>query len=84
MAIYALDGQAPDLPKSGNYFIADTAAVIGRVRLLENASVWFGAVLRGDNEWIEVGARFQRPGRQHLSYRRGLSVDDRNQLYDRP
>jgi carbonic anhydrase/acetyltransferase-like protein (isoleucine patch superfamily) len=56
MAIYALDGQAPDLPKSGNYFIADTATVIGRVRLLENASVWFGAVLRGDNEWIEVGA----------------------------
>jgi carbonic anhydrase/acetyltransferase-like protein (isoleucine patch superfamily) len=56
MAIYELDGQAPDLPDSGRYFIADTAAVIGRVRLRENASVWFGAVLRGDNEWIEVGA----------------------------
>ena len=55
MAIYELDGQAPDLPKSGNYFIADTATVIGKVRLLEGASVWFGAVLRGDNEWIEVG-----------------------------
>jgi carbonic anhydrase/acetyltransferase-like protein (isoleucine patch superfamily) len=55
MAIYELDGQAPDLPNSGNYFIADTASVIGKVRLLENASVWFGAVLRGDNEWIEVG-----------------------------
>lgn len=56
MAIYELDGQAPDLPDSGRYFIADTAAVIGRVRLRESASVWFGAVLRGDNEWIEVGA----------------------------
>src|ERR1700734_1861345 len=55
MAIYELDGQAPDLPKSGNYFIADTATVIGKVRLLEGASVWFGAVLRGDNEWIETG-----------------------------
>ena len=55
MAIYELDGQAPDLPESGRYFIADTAAVIGRVRLHENASIWFGAVLRGDNEWIEVG-----------------------------
>jgi len=55
MAIYELDGQGPDLPASGNYFIADTAAVIGKVRLLENASVWFGAVLRGDNEWIEIG-----------------------------
>jgi carbonic anhydrase/acetyltransferase-like protein (isoleucine patch superfamily) len=55
MAIYELDGQAPDLPESGNYFIADTATVIGKVRLLEGASVWFGAVLRGDNEWIEIG-----------------------------
>ena len=55
MAIYELDGQAPELPADGNFFIADTATVIGRVRLLNSASVWFGAVLRGDNEWIEIG-----------------------------
>lgn len=55
MAIYELDGQGPDLPASGNYFIAETATVIGKVRLLEGASVWFSAVLRGDNEWIEIG-----------------------------
>src|SRR6202000_3017183 len=55
MAIYELDGQSPELPADGNYFIADTATVIGRVRLLNSASVWFGAVLRGDNEWIEIG-----------------------------
>jgi NDP-sugar pyrophosphorylase family protein len=55
MAIYELDGQGPDLPANGNYFIADTADVIGKVRLLDSASVWFGAVLRGDNEWIEIG-----------------------------
>jgi len=55
MAIYELDGQSPELPPDGNYFIADTAAVIGKVRLLNSASVWFGAVLRGDNEWIEIG-----------------------------
>src|ERR1700743_1386561 len=55
MAIYELDGQAPELPSDGNYFIADTATVIGKVRLLGGASVWFGAVLRGDNEWIEIG-----------------------------
>src|ERR1700710_569015 len=55
MAIYELDGQAPELPADGNYFIAETAAVIGKVRLLSAASVWFGAVLRGDNEWIEIG-----------------------------
>ena len=35
MAIYELDGQGPELPADGNYFIADTATVIGRVRLLE-------------------------------------------------
>ena len=55
MAIYELDGQGPELPGDGNYFIADTAVVIGKVRLLNSASVWFGAVLRGDNEWIEIG-----------------------------
>jgi carbonic anhydrase/acetyltransferase-like protein (isoleucine patch superfamily) len=55
MAIYELDGQGPDLPQDGDFFIADTAVVIGKVRLLRSASVWFGAVLRGDNEWIEVG-----------------------------
>jgi carbonic anhydrase/acetyltransferase-like protein (isoleucine patch superfamily) len=55
MAIYELDGQGPDLPSDGNYFIADTATVIGKVRLKNFASVWFGAVLRGDNEWIEIG-----------------------------
>src|SRR5246500_724175 len=55
MAIYELDGQGPDLPADGNYFIADTATVIGKVRLKAGASVWFGAVLRGDHEWIEIG-----------------------------
>ncbi len=55
MAIYELDGHRPDLPADGNYFIAETAAVIGKVRLKPGASVWFGAVLRGDNEWIELG-----------------------------
>ena len=55
MAIYELDGQGPDLPAGGDYFIADTATLIGKVRLKQGASVWFGAVLRGDNEWIEIG-----------------------------
>ena len=55
MPIYELDGQAPEFPASGNYFVADTATVIGKVRLHDSASVWFGAVLRGDNEWIEIG-----------------------------
>ncbi len=55
MTIYSLDGVAPDLPAAGQYWIAASADVIGKVRLLRDASVWFHAVLRGDNEWIEVG-----------------------------
>src|SRR5712692_1304840 len=59
MAIFELDGVAPELPADGRYWIADSASVIGRVRLLTDTSVWFGSVLRGDNEWIELGARSQ-------------------------
>lgn len=59
MTIYALDGQAPEFPQSGKYWVADTAVLIGKVRLKHEASVWFGAVVRGDNEWIELGERSQ-------------------------
>jgi carbonic anhydrase/acetyltransferase-like protein (isoleucine patch superfamily) len=59
MPIYELDGQAPDLPTDGRYWIAETATLIGRVRIKSQASVWFGSVLRGDNEWIELGTRSQ-------------------------
>lgn len=55
MPIYALDGIEPELPADGSWWVAPTAVLIGRVRLKRNASVWFGAVLRGDNDWIEVG-----------------------------
>jgi carbonic anhydrase/acetyltransferase-like protein (isoleucine patch superfamily) len=55
MPIYSLDGLRPDLPASGKYFVAPDAVLIGRVKLEEDASVWFSAVLRGDNEWITVG-----------------------------
>jgi carbonic anhydrase/acetyltransferase-like protein (isoleucine patch superfamily) len=57
MPIYELDGQAPELSADGRYWIAETAVVIGRVRVKQDASIWFGSVLRGDNEWIEVGER---------------------------
>ena len=56
MPIYELDGDAPEFPADGKYWVAETAVLIGRVRLLSHASVWFGAVLRGDNEWITIGA----------------------------
>jgi carbonic anhydrase/acetyltransferase-like protein (isoleucine patch superfamily) len=59
MPIFELAGEAPELPADGQYWVAETAVVIGRVRLKSEASVWWGAVLRGDNEWIEIGERSQ-------------------------
>ena len=59
MAIYALDGVEPELPADGLYWVAETASVIGSVRLHSDVSIWYGAVLRGDNEEIEIGARSQ-------------------------
>jgi len=52
---YALDGVSPELPEEGQYWIAPSASVIGRVKLERFASVWFGAVIRGDNELITIG-----------------------------
>jgi carbonic anhydrase/acetyltransferase-like protein (isoleucine patch superfamily) len=57
MPIYELDGQKPEFPADGRCYVAETAVLIGRVRLKSEASVWWGAVLRGDNEWIEIGER---------------------------
>ena len=55
MAAYNLGDVTPELPSEGEYWIAPTAAIIGRVILKKNASVWFGATLRGDNDPITVG-----------------------------
>lgn len=52
--LFELDGVGPDCDPDG--FLAPTAVLVGRVRLGVGASVWFGAVLRGDAEPIEVGA----------------------------
>jgi carbonic anhydrase/acetyltransferase-like protein (isoleucine patch superfamily) len=57
MAVYAFEGVSPTLPGEGRYWVAPSAAVIGKVALEEDCSVWFGAVLRGDNEPIKLGAR---------------------------
>lgn len=57
MPLYALDEFSPLLPPDRRYWIAPNAQVIGKVRLEEDASIWFGVVLRGDNEEILVGTR---------------------------
>lgn len=54
--IYALDGVSPTVPTDGDYWVAPGAHVIGKIVLGSKTSVWFGAVLRGDNEPIVVGA----------------------------
>jgi carbonic anhydrase/acetyltransferase-like protein (isoleucine patch superfamily) len=55
MAIYALGDVTPVFPETGNYWVAPDAQVMGNIVLKENASVWFGAVLRGDNDPIVIG-----------------------------
>lgn len=54
MAIYELDGVAPVISPSA--WVADSAQVMGQVELGEDASIWFGAVVRGDTDRITIGA----------------------------
>lgn len=55
MPIFTLDGHAPQFEHRESNWIAPDATLIGKVFLGENAGIWFGAVLRGDNEWVHVG-----------------------------
>jgi carbonic anhydrase/acetyltransferase-like protein (isoleucine patch superfamily) len=55
VALYELDGSAPTLALES--WVAPDAVLIGKVRLDHDASVWWGSVLRGDNELIHIGER---------------------------
>jgi len=68
MAIYQLGDVAPRVPESA--WVADSADVIGNVILGEGTSIWFGAVLRGDNEPLTIG--------------RGSNVQDGSVLHSDP
>ncbi len=57
MPLYSLDGAAPETPGEGRFWVAPDAHVIGKVTLGEDVGIWFGAVLRGDNEPLVIGAR---------------------------
>src|SRR3982751_3744333 len=57
MPIYSLDGVIPTCRDASECWIAPTAVLIGQVRLKRDASIWFGAVLRADDESIEIGER---------------------------
>ena len=54
MALYELDGSTPQVAESA--WVADSAEVMGNVHLAADTSIWFGAVLRGDNDPITIGA----------------------------
>lgn len=55
MPIYSLGNVTPELPNDDEYWIAPTAAVMGRVILKKNASIWWGCTVRGDNDPIVIG-----------------------------
>jgi carbonic anhydrase/acetyltransferase-like protein (isoleucine patch superfamily) len=55
MPLYALDGHAPQTPGEGEFWVAPDAHVIGKVQIGPGVGIWFGAVLRGDNEPIQIG-----------------------------
>jgi carbonic anhydrase/acetyltransferase-like protein (isoleucine patch superfamily) len=54
--IYTLGDRTPVFEGAG-HFVADNATIIGSVRLKDKASIWFNCVLRGDNDWLEIGER---------------------------
>lgn len=68
--IFALKTHSPQGPTEGCAFVAPTAVLIGDVRLAEDASVWFGAVLRADDEPITLG--------------RGSNIQDNSVLHADP
>lgn len=55
MTIYKLNNVAPTLPKDGDFWVAPNAHVMGCVTLESGVGIWFGVVLRGDNDPIIVG-----------------------------
>ena len=57
-AVQALAARAEDYLGT-SHRQATVKSVVGRVRLHSDVSIWYGSVLRGDNEWIEIGARSQ-------------------------
>jgi len=55
VTVHELDAVAPELPANGECWIAPSATVVGKVTVGAGVGIWFGAVLRGDNERITIG-----------------------------
>ena len=54
--IHSLGDREPEF-EGADHYVAENATIIGSVRLKDKASVWFNAILRGDNDWLVVGER---------------------------
>ena len=81
MPVYRLGER--QLKAEGSYWIAENATATGSVALGEGASIWWNAVLRGDNDWIRVGAQ-QYPGRKCPPHRFGYAPDHRRGCHRGP
>lgn len=57
MPLYSIDEKAPVFEDEASNWIAPDATVIGNVHIGRDVGVWFGVVIRGDNELISIGAR---------------------------
>lgn len=55
MPLWEFEGEAPALPDDGSAWVAPGAQLMGRIILEQDVSIWFNAVLRGDNEPIIIG-----------------------------
>lgn len=55
MLLFTLDGRGPQLPGDETFWVAPNAMLIGDVRLDRDVGIWFGAVLRADDEFISIG-----------------------------
>lgn len=77
MAVYALEDKAPQIAPSA--WVADSAQVMGAVVLHEDASVWFGTVVRGDTESITIGtgSNVQDASVLHADFGQPLVVGER-------
>ncbi|MEO7026677.1 MAG: gamma carbonic anhydrase family protein [Caulobacteraceae bacterium] len=78
MTAYRLGGVEPIYPSDSQYWIAPTATVVGHVILKKNSSIWFGAVLRGDNDPITIGenSNIQDNSVLHTDLGQPLTVGD--------
>jgi len=73
MTLYTLDGIAPEL--ADDTYVAPTADVMGKVKMLSQSSVWFGAIVRGDNDWITIGERSNVQDNSVLHTDPGIPLD---------